>query len=81
MPTIRANKEDITPEFLEEVKRRKNEKVWLGELTNPQIIEHLGFDPNKPVKMVFDGDALKHIESRHGVDSKLAKNGQPLAPV
>ncbi|WP_285652990.1 hypothetical protein, partial [Helicobacter ailurogastricus] len=45
MPTIRANKEDITPEFLEEVKRRKNEKVWLGELTNPQIIEHLGFDP------------------------------------
>ncbi|GLH58073.1 PBECR3 domain-containing polyvalent protein [Helicobacter ailurogastricus] len=76
-PAIMANKEDIKPAFLEEVKKRKNEKVWVGELTNPQIIEQLGFKTDRPIKMLLDGDALKHIEEKHGVDSKLAKNGQP----
>ncbi|WP_459177856.1 PBECR3 domain-containing polyvalent protein, partial [Helicobacter bizzozeronii] len=77
-PTRKATKEDLTEEFLEEVKRRKNDKVWIGELTNPQIIEHLGFDPNKPIKMLFDGDALTHIEKRHGEGSPLVESsGQP----
>ncbi|BCZ18002.1 hypothetical protein NHP190003_12840 [Helicobacter sp. NHP19-003] len=76
-PPRKVTKEEITPEFLEEVKKRKNEKVWVGELTNPKIIGQLGFKTDKPVKMLFDGDALRHIEERHGVDSKLAKNGQP----
>ncbi|CCF79893.1 hypothetical protein HBZS_103410 [Helicobacter bizzozeronii CCUG 35545] len=77
-PTRKATKEDLTEEFLEEVKRRKNDKVWIGELTNPQIIEHLGFDPNKPIKMLFDGDALTHIEKRHGKGSPLVESsGQP----
>ncbi|GMB93030.1 hypothetical protein NHP200010_07410 [Helicobacter bizzozeronii] len=61
-PTRKATKEDLTEEFLEEVKRRKNDKVWIGDLTNPKIIEHLGFDPNKPIKMLFDGDALTHLK-------------------
>uniref|UniRef100_UPI00131566A8 PBECR3 domain-containing polyvalent protein n=1 Tax=Helicobacter felis TaxID=214 RepID=UPI00131566A8 len=77
-PTTRASKEDLTEEFLEEVKRRKNDKVWIGDLTNPKIIEHLGFDPNKPIKMLFDGDALIHIEKRHGRGSPLVESsGQP----
>ncbi|WP_104741960.1 PBECR3 domain-containing polyvalent protein [Helicobacter ailurogastricus] len=73
-PMIRANQEDITPEFLEEVKRRKNEKVWVGELSNPKIIEHLGFKTDKPIKIVFDGGALAHIEKRHGVNASLVKS-------
>ncbi|WP_158651979.1 PBECR3 domain-containing polyvalent protein, partial [Helicobacter bizzozeronii] len=77
-PTRKATKEDLTQEFLEEVKRRKNDKVWVGDLTNPQIIQHLGFDPNKPIKMLFDGDALTHIEKRHGEGSPLVESsGQP----
>ncbi|WP_459177801.1 PBECR3 domain-containing polyvalent protein, partial [Helicobacter bizzozeronii] len=77
-PTRKATKEDLTEEFLEEVKRRKNDKVWIGDLTNPKIIEHLGFDPNKPIKMLFDGDALTHIEKRHGEGSPLVESsGQP----
>ncbi len=77
-PLRKVSKEDITPEFLEEVKRRKNEKVWLGELTNPQIIEHLGFDPKYPVKITFNGDALKHVEKNHGLNSIHHKqNKQP----
>ncbi len=77
-PTQRATKEDLTEEFLEEVKRRKKDKVWIGDLTNPKIIEHLGFDPNKPIKMLFDGDALTHIEKRHGKGSPLVESsGQP----
>ncbi|WP_104639978.1 PBECR3 domain-containing polyvalent protein, partial [Helicobacter bizzozeronii] len=77
-PTRKATKEDLTQEFLEEVKRRKNDKVWVGDLTNPQIIQRLGFDPNKPIKMLFDGDALTHIEKRHGEGSPLVESsGQP----
>ncbi|WP_459177988.1 PBECR3 domain-containing polyvalent protein, partial [Helicobacter felis] len=72
-PTRKATKEDLTEEFLEEVKRRKNDKVWIGDLSNPKIIEHLGFDPNKPIKMLFDGDALIHIEKRHGEGSNLVE--------
>ncbi len=54
-PTTRASKEDLTEEFLEEVKRRKNDKVWIGDLTNPKIIEHLGFDPTKPNYKLLKG--------------------------
>ncbi|WP_233705899.1 PBECR3 domain-containing polyvalent protein [Helicobacter felis] len=72
-PTRKATKEDLTEEFLEEVKRRKNDKVWVGDLTNPKIIEHLGFDSSKPIKMLFDGDALTHIEKRHGEGSNLVE--------
>ncbi|GMT39126.1 hypothetical protein NHP20013_12450 [Helicobacter bizzozeronii] len=69
----------MTEEFLEEVKRRKNDKVWVGDLTNPQIIQHLGFDPNKPIKMLFDGDALTHIEKRHGEGSPLVEESKQPA--
>ncbi|WP_104629107.1 PBECR3 domain-containing polyvalent protein [Helicobacter bizzozeronii] len=65
--------------YVEEVKRRKNDKVWIGELTNPQIIEHLGFDPNKPIKMFFDGDAITHIEKRHGKGSPLVEESKQPA--
>ncbi|WP_459177963.1 PBECR3 domain-containing polyvalent protein, partial [Helicobacter bizzozeronii] len=78
-PTRKATKEDLTEEFLEEVKRRKNDKVWVGDLTNPQIIQHLGFDPNKPIKMLFDGDALTHIEKRHGEGSPLVEESKQPA--
>ncbi|WP_104749238.1 PBECR3 domain-containing polyvalent protein, partial [Helicobacter cynogastricus] len=78
-PTRKATKEDLTEEFLEEVKRRKNDKVWVGDLTNPKIIEHLGFDPNKPIKMLFDGDALTHIEKRHGKGSPLVEESKQPA--
>ncbi|WP_104706030.1 PBECR3 domain-containing polyvalent protein [Helicobacter bizzozeronii] len=64
--------------YVEEVKRRKNDKVWVGDLTNPQILEHLGLEPDRPVKMLFDGNALKHIEKRHGLNAPLVKSsGQP----
>ncbi|WP_459177840.1 PBECR3 domain-containing polyvalent protein, partial [Helicobacter felis] len=78
-PTRKATKEDLTEEFLEEVKRRKNDKVWIGDLSNPKIIEHLGFDPNKPIKMLFDGDALTHIEKRHGEGSPLVEESKQPA--
>ncbi|GMB94251.1 hypothetical protein NHP21011_03420 [Helicobacter heilmannii] len=60
------------------MKKRKNEKVWIGELTNSKILEQLGFNTDKPVKMLFDGDALRHIEKRHGVEAPMVKDrGQP----
>ncbi|WP_158653556.1 PBECR3 domain-containing polyvalent protein, partial [Helicobacter salomonis] len=77
-PLRKAKPEEITEEFLEQVKRHKDAKVWIGDLTNPQILEHLELDPSQPVKMLFDGDALKHIERRHGEGSVLVeKSKQP----
>ncbi|WP_120946360.1 PBECR3 domain-containing polyvalent protein [Helicobacter labacensis] len=77
-PLRKISPEEVTPEFLEEVKKRKDVKVWIGDLTNPQILEHLGFKSDRPVKMLFDGDALKHIEKRHGKGSPLVeKSKQP----
>ncbi|WP_104629761.1 hypothetical protein [Helicobacter bizzozeronii] len=48
-----------------------------GDLTNAQILEHLGLEPNKQLKFIAEGDVLKHAESRHGKDSIHAKRGQP----
>ncbi|WP_459177952.1 PBECR3 domain-containing polyvalent protein, partial [Helicobacter salomonis] len=76
-PLRKAKPEEITPELLERVKAT-NAKIWVGDLTNPQILEHLELDPSQPVKMLFDGDALKHIERRHGEGSVLVeKSKQP----
>ncbi|WP_459177818.1 PBECR3 domain-containing polyvalent protein, partial [Helicobacter felis] len=67
-PLRKVNPEEITPELLEEVKKR-NAKIWVGDLTNAQILA---------VKMLFDGNALKHIEKRHGLNAPLVKSsGQP----
>ncbi|WP_459177881.1 PBECR3 domain-containing polyvalent protein, partial [Helicobacter salomonis] len=77
-PLRKAKPEEITEKFLEQVKRHKDAKVWVGDLTNPQILEYLELDPSQPVKMLFDGDALKHIERRHGEGSVLVeKSKQP----
>ncbi|WP_459177973.1 PBECR3 domain-containing polyvalent protein, partial [Helicobacter bizzozeronii] len=76
-PLRRARPEEITQELLERVKET-NAKIWVGDLTNPQILEHLGLEPDRPVKMLFDGNALKHIEKRHGLNAPLVKSsGQP----
>ncbi|WP_456237300.1 PBECR3 domain-containing polyvalent protein, partial [Helicobacter vulpis] len=81
-PLRRAKPEEITPEFLEEVKKRKDQKVWIGELTNSKIIEQLGFKTDKPIKILFDGDALKHIEKRHGKGSNLVEiSKQPAVTI
>ncbi|WP_285693376.1 hypothetical protein, partial [Helicobacter ailurogastricus] len=61
-PLRMAKPEEITEAFLEEVKKR-NVKVWVGDLTNPKILEHLELDPNKPLKFIMEGDVLKHVES------------------
>ncbi|MFC3848184.1 hypothetical protein ACFOPX_06565, partial [Helicobacter baculiformis] len=79
-PLRRAKPEEITPEFLEEVKRT-NSKVWMGDLTNAQILEHLGLDASKPLKFVAEGDVLKHVEARHGKGSIHARRGQPAIEV
>ncbi|WP_430750669.1 hypothetical protein [Helicobacter suis] len=68
--------DQITERLLDQVKKH-NAKVWVGELNNSSIIEHLGLKPNQPIKMLVNGDVLKHIEKRHGIHSILAKNGQP----
>ncbi|WP_185963038.1 PBECR3 domain-containing polyvalent protein, partial [Helicobacter mehlei] len=78
-PLRRANMEEITQEFLEEVKKR-NVKVWIGDFA-PQdkgLMQELGFDSKHPVKITFNGDALKHIEKHHGPNSiHHIKNEQP----
>uniref|UniRef100_UPI000CF043E6 PBECR3 domain-containing polyvalent protein n=1 Tax=Helicobacter bizzozeronii TaxID=56877 RepID=UPI000CF043E6 len=78
-PLRRANLEELTPEFLEEVKKR-NVKVWIGDFT-PQdkgLMQELGFDSKYPVKITFNGDALKHVEKNHGLNSiHHIKNEQP----
>ncbi|WP_104727401.1 PBECR2 nuclease fold domain-containing protein [Helicobacter felis] len=80
-PLRKANPEEITPELLEEVKKR-NAKIWVGDLTNAQILEHLGLDAIKPIKMLFDGDALEHIEKRHGKGSNLVEiSKQPAVTI
>nr|WP_275896758.1 hypothetical protein [Helicobacter suis] len=68
--------EQITDRLLDQVKKH-NAKVWVGELNNPKMIETLGLNSNEKLKLVVDGDALKHIETKHGANSIMAKNGQP----
>ncbi|GMB93416.1 hypothetical protein NHP200010_11350 [Helicobacter bizzozeronii] len=75
-PLRKARPEEITQELLDRVKET-NAKIWVGDLTNPQILEHLGLEPNKVLKFIAEGDVLKHVESRHGKDSIHAKRGQP----
>ncbi|WP_240328790.1 hypothetical protein [Helicobacter suis] len=67
---------EITERLLDQIKKH-NAKVWVGELNNSSIIEHLGLKPNQAIKMLINGDVLKHIEKRHGIHSILAKDGQP----
>ncbi|WP_158650240.1 PBECR3 domain-containing polyvalent protein, partial [Helicobacter bizzozeronii] len=78
-PLRRANIEEITQEFLEEVKKR-NVKVWIGDFTPQEkgLMQELGFDSKYPVKITFNGDALKHVEKNHGLNSiHHIKNEQP----
>ncbi|CCF81040.1 hypothetical protein HBZS_114890 [Helicobacter bizzozeronii CCUG 35545] len=78
-PLRRANLEELTPEFLEEVKKR-NVKVWIGDFTPQEkgLMQELGFDSKYPVKITFNGDALKHVEKNHGLNSiHHIKNEQP----
>ncbi|WP_104751473.1 PBECR3 domain-containing polyvalent protein [Helicobacter salomonis] len=76
-PLRKAKPEEITPELLERVKAT-NAKIWVGDLTNPQILEHLGMDTQTPMMFIADGNALTHIEKRHGLNAPLVKSsGQP----
>ncbi|WP_163565329.1 hypothetical protein, partial [Helicobacter suis] len=68
--------DQITERLLDQVKKH-NAKVWVGELENPKIIETLGINPNEKPKLIIEGDALKHIEAKHGINSTMAKHGQP----
>ncbi|WP_104753022.1 PBECR3 domain-containing polyvalent protein [Helicobacter baculiformis] len=43
------------------------------------LMQELGFDSKYPVKITFNGDALKHIERRHGEGAILVKKGQQPA--
>ncbi|CRF49271.1 hypothetical protein HHE03_08750 [Helicobacter heilmannii] len=80
-PLRMARPEEITPELLNKVKDT-NAKIWVGDLNNTQILEHLGLDNSKPVKMLFDGNALKHIEKRHGPGSNLVEiSKQPAVTI
>ena len=76
-PLRKAEKEELTKEVLEEAKRQ-NAKIWVGNLENESLADELGLDFQKGVKITMNGNALKHIENRHGVNSTLAKNGQPI---
>ncbi|WP_459177855.1 PBECR3 domain-containing polyvalent protein, partial [Helicobacter bizzozeronii] len=76
-PLRKARPEEITQELLERVKET-NAKIWVGDLTNPQILEHLGMDTQTPMMFIADGNALTHIEKRHGLNAPLVKSsGQP----
>ncbi|MCR2114330.1 PBECR2 nuclease fold domain-containing protein, partial [Campylobacter upsaliensis] len=76
-PLRKAEKEELTKEVLEEAKKQ-NAKIWVGNLENESLADELGLDFQKGVKITMNGNALKHIENRHGVNSTLAKNGQPI---
>ncbi|EMI4816308.1 hypothetical protein V6N98_001773, partial [Campylobacter upsaliensis] len=76
-PLRKAEKEELTSEVLEEAKKQ-NAKIWVGNLENESLADELGLDFQKGVKITMNGNALKHIENRHGVNSTLAKNGQPI---
>ncbi|MCR2116197.1 hypothetical protein CUPS3781_09355, partial [Campylobacter upsaliensis] len=76
-PLRKAEKEELTKEVLEEAKK-ENAKIWVGNLENESLADELGLDFQKGVKITMNGNALKHIENRHGVNSTLAKNGQPI---
>ncbi|WP_267892710.1 PBECR3 domain-containing polyvalent protein [Helicobacter baculiformis] len=79
-PLRRAKPEEITEEFLEEVKKR-NTKVWVGDFApqDKELNNKLDFDPKYPIKITFNGDALKHIDARHGEGAILVKKGQQPA--
>ncbi|WP_285693516.1 PBECR2 nuclease fold domain-containing protein, partial [Helicobacter ailurogastricus] len=78
-PLRKAKPEEITPELLNKVKE-SNTKVWVGDfMPQDKALEaKLGFDPKYPVKITFNGDALKHVEKNHGINSMHHKqNKQP----
>ncbi|WP_163564612.1 hypothetical protein [Helicobacter suis] len=68
--------DQITERLLDQVKKH-NAKVWVGELNNSSIIEHLGLKPNQAVKFIANGEALTHEQRRHGINSIHHKRGQP----
>ena len=76
-PLRKAEKEELTNELLEEAKEQ-NAKIWVGNLESENLADELGLNFQKGVKITMNGNALKHIEKRHGVNSTLAKNGQPI---
>ncbi|WP_158656523.1 PBECR3 domain-containing polyvalent protein [Helicobacter suis] len=66
---------EITERLLDQVKKH-NAKVWVGELNNSSIIEHLGFKPDRPIKFIANGEALTHVQRQHGTNSIHHKRGQ-----
>ncbi|WP_163533688.1 hypothetical protein [Helicobacter suis] len=68
--------DQITERLLDQVKKH-NAKVWVGELNNSSIIEHLGLRPDRPIKFIANGEALIHVQRRHGINSIHHKRGQP----
>ncbi|MDL0110882.1 PBECR2 nuclease fold domain-containing protein, partial [Campylobacter felis] len=74
-PLRKAEKEELTNELLEQAKEQ-NAKIWVGNLESENLADELGLNFQKGVKITMNGNALKHIEKRHGVNSALAKNGQ-----
>ncbi|WP_459177920.1 PBECR3 domain-containing polyvalent protein, partial [Helicobacter ailurogastricus] len=78
-PLRKAKPKEITPELLDKVKE-SNTKVWVGDfMPQDKALEaKLGFDPKYPVKITFNGNALKHVEKNHGLNSIHHKqNKQP----
>ncbi|WP_163555581.1 hypothetical protein [Helicobacter suis] len=67
---------EITDRLLDQVKKH-NAKVWVGELNNSSIIEHLGLDTKRPIKFIASGETVKHVQRRHGINSIHHKRGQP----
>ena len=75
-PLRLLQEKELTDELLQLTKEQKA-KLWLGNLENQEVAQELGLDPTKPIKITMNGDAIAHIEKRHGKDSVMVKNGQP----
>ncbi|WP_370521952.1 ADP-ribosyltransferase-containing protein [Helicobacter winghamensis] len=57
--------------------QERNLKLWVGNLENEQLAKELGLDSKKPIRITMQGNAITHIEKRHGANSIMAQNGQP----
>lgn len=67
-----AKQEELSDELIQEA-IKKDAKLWVDNA--PQALnESLGLEN---AKITMRGSAIKHALNRHGIDSEMAKNGQP----
>jgi hypothetical protein len=67
---------NLTPDIVRQTEANKA-RVIIDELDDKVAAQKLGFTNTESIARSIDGQEIEHTIKRHGVNSELAKNGQP----